>query len=103
MSAPYGSVPGYLPGSTSLVEQLDRPIMLVLRDSRHILGILRSFDQFCNVVVEGSRERRFCWTSKGGGVYSDFEEGVTVVKGDQIVVIGEVEDLKGDVPEGLRR
>ncbi|GMH61481.1 hypothetical protein TrRE_jg8942 [Triparma retinervis] len=99
MSVPFGSVPGYLPGSTSLVEQLDRPVLLVLRDSRHIIGVLRSFDQFCNVLVEQSKERRFCWTAGGGGgpVYADVEEGSTIIKGDQIVVMGEVDDL--DMPE----
>ena len=98
MSLPFGSVPGYLPGSTSLVEQLDRPVLLILRDSRHILGVLRSFDQFCNVLIEQSKERRFCWTNENGKhpVYTDVEEGATVIKGDQIVVMGEVDNLEAE-------
>lgn len=36
---PYGHVPGYLPGSSSLVEELDKRILIVLRDGRHLVGV----------------------------------------------------------------
>ncbi len=36
---PYGHVPAYLPGSSSLVEELDTRIMIVLRDGRHLVGV----------------------------------------------------------------
>ena len=36
---PFGCVPAFLPGSASLVEQLDRRIMIVLRDGRHLVGV----------------------------------------------------------------
>ena len=36
---PFGYVPAFLPGSASLVEQLDRRIMIVLRDGRHLVGV----------------------------------------------------------------
>ncbi len=36
---PFGYVPAFLPGSASLVEQLDRRIMVVLRDGRHLVGV----------------------------------------------------------------
>jgi hypothetical protein len=36
---PYGHVPAYLPGSSSLVEELDKRILIVLRDGRHIVGV----------------------------------------------------------------
>ena len=36
---PYGHVPGYLPGSSSLVEELDQRLLIVLRDGRHVLGV----------------------------------------------------------------
>jgi hypothetical protein len=38
---PYGYVPAYLPGSASLVEQLDQMILIVLRDGRHLVGVRR--------------------------------------------------------------
>lgn len=36
---PYGHVPAFLPGSSSLVEDLDQRILIVLRDGRHIVGV----------------------------------------------------------------
>ena len=36
---PYGYVPGYLPGSSSLVEELDQRVLIVLRDGRHLVGV----------------------------------------------------------------
>jgi U6 snRNA-associated Sm-like protein LSm1 len=36
---PYGHVPSYLPGSASLVEQLDQRLLVVLRDGRHLIGV----------------------------------------------------------------
>jgi hypothetical protein len=39
---PFGYVPAFLPGSASLVEQLDRRIMIVLRDGRHLVGVSTS-------------------------------------------------------------
>ena len=36
---PFGHVPAYLPGSSSLVEELDKRIMIVLRDGRHLVGV----------------------------------------------------------------
>lgn len=36
---PYGHVPGYLPGSSSLVEELDKRVLIVLRDGRHLVGV----------------------------------------------------------------
>jgi hypothetical protein len=36
---PYGHLPAFLPGSASLVEQLDRRMMIVLRDGRHLVGV----------------------------------------------------------------
>ena len=36
---PFGHVPAYLPGASSLVEELDQRILLVLRDGKHIIGV----------------------------------------------------------------
>ena len=47
----------YLPGAASLLEQLDKKVMLILRDGRHLVGLLRSFDQFLNLVLADTHER----------------------------------------------
>lgn len=36
---PFGYVPAYLPGSASLVEELDSTLLIVLRDGRHLVGV----------------------------------------------------------------
>lgn len=36
---PFGHVPAYLPGSASLVEELDHRVLIVLRDGKHIVGV----------------------------------------------------------------
>ena len=41
------------PPGLALVEELDRSLMVQLRDGRKVLGTLRSFDQFANLVLEG--------------------------------------------------
>jgi hypothetical protein len=50
---PFGHVPAYLPGSASLVEQLDQRILIVLRDGKHLIGVsynnmsVRVDNKFC--------------------------------------------------------
>ena len=47
----------YLPGAASLINQLDTEILIVLRDGRNLVGTLRSFDQYMNLVLDGTGER----------------------------------------------
>ena len=44
-------------GAASIVDDLDKRIMVILRDGRHLIGILRSFDQFMNLIIEDTFER----------------------------------------------
>mmetsp|Transcript_2331 Transcript_2331/g.3578 ORF Transcript_2331/g.3578 Transcript_2331/m.3578 type:complete len:221 (+) Transcript_2331:208-870(+) len=92
---PFGHLPAFLPGSASLVEQLDRRIMIVLRDGRHLVGVLRSFDQFSNMVLEDTSERRVLHLKKGGDTicyYTDIQLGLYLIRGDSMVLLGEVEE-----------
>jgi hypothetical protein len=36
---PFGHIPAYLPGSSSLVEELDKRVLIVLRDGKHLIGV----------------------------------------------------------------
>ena len=47
----------YLPGAASLLEQLDKRIMIILRDGKHLVGKLRSFDHYMNLILEDTYER----------------------------------------------
>ncbi|KAJ1445394.1 hypothetical protein M885DRAFT_550059 [Pelagophyceae sp. CCMP2097] len=84
-----------LPAAASLVDQLDRKVMVVLLDGRHLVGIMRSVDQFSNVVLENTFERRTILPADGPPAYGDFPLGLFLVRGDAVVLLGEVsEDLE---------
>ncbi|CAB9502461.1 U6 snRNA-associated Sm-like protein LSm1 [Seminavis robusta] len=93
---PYGHVPAYLPGSASLVEQLDHRVLIVLRDGKHIIGEFTSFDQFSNMVLKDAVERRFhtpADNKEGLTFYSDIPLGVYVIRGDSVVILGTIHDM----------
>lgn len=104
---PFGYLPAFLPGSASLVEQLDRRIMIVLRDGRHLVGVMKSFDQFSNMVLEDTSERRILHLNKGGGsicYYVDIHLGMYLVRGDSMVLLGEIElDDDADLAERINQ
>ncbi|KAK1747344.1 U6 snRNA-associated Sm-like protein LSm1 [Skeletonema marinoi] len=95
-AVPYGHLPPFLPGASSLVEQLDQQMLVVLRDGRHLVGTLRTFDQFSNMVMEGTSERRILVVTKDKDeticYQTDIKLGLYIVRGDSIVLMGEVDD-----------
>nr|AFK42076.1 unknown [Medicago truncatula] len=64
--------------STSLATYLDKKLLVLLRDGRKLLGLLRSFDQFANVVLEGACERVIV-----GDLYCDVPLGLYVIRGGE--------------------
>ncbi|XP_044462864.1 sm-like protein LSM1B [Mangifera indica] len=79
--------------STSLATYLDKKILVLLRDNRKLLGLLRSFDQFANVVLEGACERIIV-----GDLYCDIPLGLYVIRGENVVLIGELDLEKEELP-----
>mmetsp|Transcript_18946 Transcript_18946/g.47243 ORF Transcript_18946/g.47243 Transcript_18946/m.47243 type:complete len:125 (-) Transcript_18946:230-604(-) len=73
----------------SLVEELDKKLLVVLRDGSKILGTLRSFDQFANIVLESAVERIIV-----GASYSDIPLGLYIVRGENVVLMGEVDEAR---------
>ncbi|RYG63189.1 hypothetical protein EON64_16425 [archaeon] len=47
----------YLPGAASLVDHLDKRIAVLLQDGRNLIGFLRSYDQYMNLVLHDTIER----------------------------------------------
>ncbi|GAB2269061.1 Sm-like protein lsm1b [Dionaea muscipula] len=84
--------------STSLATYLDRKLLVLLRDGRKLLGTLRSFDQYANAVLEGAYERVIV-----GDLYSDIPLGLYVIRGENVVLIGEVDVEKEDLPPHMKR
>ena len=71
----------------SLVEELDKKILVVLRDGSKIIGFLRSFDQFANIVLENAVERIIV-----GSSYSDIPLGLYIGRGENVVLMGEIDE-----------
>ncbi|KAL3735191.1 hypothetical protein ACJRO7_024345 [Eucalyptus globulus] len=71
--------------STSLASYLDKKLLVLLRDGRKLMGILRSFDQFANAVLEGACERVIV-----GDLYCDIPLGLYIIRGENVVLIGEL-------------
>ncbi|XP_019223548.1 PREDICTED: sm-like protein LSM1B isoform X2 [Nicotiana attenuata] len=86
--------------STSLASYLDKKLLVLLRDGRKLLGTLRSFDQFANAVLEGACDRVIV-----GDLYCDIPLGLYIIRGENVVLIGELAqkaereatDLKGSM------
>ena len=56
-----------------------------LRDGRKIIGIMRSFDQFANIVLEDACERVI-----QGKRFADVPLGLYVIRGDNVVLLGQM-------------
>lgn len=94
----------YLPGTASLLEELDKRLMVLLRDGRTLIGYLRSVatakshntehrmesslrlftfrsvDQFANLVLHRCIERIHV-----GRDYGDIDRGIFIVRGENVV------------------
>jgi U6 snRNA-associated Sm-like protein LSm1 len=69
----------------SLDSYLHKKVLLLLRDGRSFMGILRSFDHHSNAVLQGAFERVVV-----GHLYCDIPLGVFVVRGDEVILTGEL-------------
>jgi len=72
-------------GASSLVDQLDKQVVVCLRDGRNIVGWLRSFDQFANIVLEDAVERIVV-----AETFGDVPQGIFVIRGENVMILGEV-------------
>ncbi|KAG0327824.1 hypothetical protein BGZ99_006778 [Dissophora globulifera] len=77
--------------STSLVDSVDKKLLVVLRDGRKLVGILRSFDQFANLVLQDTIERIYV-----GDTYGDIPRGIFIIRGENVVLLGEIDEDKED-------
>ncbi|CAI8607859.1 unnamed protein product [Vicia faba] len=84
--------------STSLASYLDKKLLILLRDGRKLMGTLRSFDQFANAVLEGACERVIV-----GDLYCDIPLGLYVIRGENVVLIGEMDLEREELPPRMTR
>ncbi|CAG8670184.1 15397_t:CDS:2, partial [Rhizophagus irregularis] len=94
----------FIPGqifttSASLVDSVDRKLLVVLRDGRKLIGVLRSFDQFgnkdsSNLVLQDTIERIYV-----GDAYGDIPRGIFIIRGENVVLLGEIDlDKEDELP-----
>lgn len=86
-SSPSGSGAFKLPGAASLYEQLDKLVLVCLRDGRNFFGWLRSFDQYANLILDNTVERLTVEDS-----YADVPIGIFVIRGENVMLLGEVDE-----------
>ncbi|KAF2433257.1 hypothetical protein EJ08DRAFT_647627 [Tothia fuscella] len=69
--------------------------MVALRDGRKLIGVLRSWDQFANLVLQDTVERIFVQK-----YYADIPRGIFIVRGENVLLLGEIDlDLDDVIPE----
>lgn len=68
----------------SMVDMVDEKVLVVLRDGRHLLGALSSFDQFANIVLENCVERDL---AEEALVYAEEKRGLMCVRGENISMV----------------
>ncbi|KXS93653.1 hypothetical protein AC578_5320 [Pseudocercospora eumusae] len=99
-NAPPGPVVPQLPPqmfttAAQLLDLTDKKLMVVLRDGRKLIGVLRSWDQFGNLMLQDTIERLFVQN-----VYADIERGLFVIRGENVLILGEIDLDKDDyIPE----
>lgn len=75
----------------SLLHDLnEKKVMLITFDGRLVIGTMRGFDQVCNIVLEKSVERVFAV----GQPPKEVQLGLFVARGDNVAVVGQVDDEK---------
>lgn len=69
-----------------LLNEIDKKLMILLRDGRTLIGYLRSVDQFANLVLHKAIERIHV-----NDKYGDMERGVFIIRGENVVLLGEID------------
>ncbi|KEF57460.1 uncharacterized protein A1O9_05377 [Exophiala aquamarina CBS 119918] len=95
--------------AAQLLDLTDKKLLLVLRDGRKIFGVLRSWDQFANLVLTDTRERYFVSVPSSSSepssletttrnLYCDIPRGTYLVRGENVLLLGEVDLDRDDEP-----
>ncbi|TKA32840.1 hypothetical protein B0A50_01066 [Salinomyces thailandicus] len=88
--------------AAQLLDLTDKKLMVVLRDGRKLIGVLRSWDQFGNLVLQDTVERQFVH-SEGKALWADIERGLFLVRGENVSLLGEIDLDKDDyIPEPFK-
>ncbi|KAF2190715.1 hypothetical protein K469DRAFT_721609 [Zopfia rhizophila CBS 207.26] len=96
--------------SAMLMQLSDKKINVILRDDKGFVGILRSYDQFGNMVLTETVERIFARNPDFGKdpaaprwLFCDIPIGVITIRGENVAVAGSVDLDKEDDMMGCVR
>jgi len=69
-------------------------MLVILRDGRKLHGVLRSYDQFANLVLEDTVERIY-----RGNAFAENWHGLFLIRGENVVLLGEIDlDQEDEIP-----
>lgn len=87
--------------TAAIVSSVDRKIFVLLRDGKLLFGVLRTFDQYANLILQDCVERIYIPELKE---YAEEDRGIFMIRGENVVMLGEVDIDKEDQPlETLKR
>ncbi|KAI1460892.1 Sm-like ribonucleoprotein [Annulohypoxylon moriforme] len=95
--------------AAQLLDLTDKKLLVCLRDGRKLTGVLRSWDQFANLVLQSTIERVYATTSDPAetqpkGLYADQSHGIFLVRGENVLLLGEIDlDKDDDPPPGFEK
>ncbi|KAG9235477.1 hypothetical protein BJ875DRAFT_270470 [Amylocarpus encephaloides] len=93
--------------AAQLLDLTDKKLMVALRDGRKLIGVLRSWDQFANLILQYTIERLYVPPSPATddrGLYADSPRGTFLVRGENVLLLGEIDlDKEDDEPAGYER
>lgn len=87
--------------TAAIVSSVDRKIFVLLRDGKLFFGVLRTFDQYANLILQDCVERIYV---QENGEYAEEDRGIFMIRGENVVMLGEVDIDKEDEPlKSLKR
>lgn len=97
--------------AAAIVGSVDKRVCVTLRDGRNLFGILRTFDQFANLVLQDTVERIYLNNEAEGQPLTDHAKrfgeiyrGVFMIRGENVVMLGELDfDTEDDHLDALQQ
>ena len=90
-------IDNFLPGSAALIDMIDKPLQVTLRDGKIHHGILIAYDQFANLVLDCYEPENLTTTN------TKRVQNIVIVRGENVVMVGEVGDDYVKVDRGLEQ
>ncbi|KAG6542049.1 hypothetical protein Mapa_016559 [Marchantia paleacea] len=83
----------YIGPAPSFTSYLDKKVIVILRDTKVMVGVLRTFDEYRNVVLQHAFERIIVNT-----LYCDLPLGIFVGRGENVIFCGELGQDGPEIP-----